>query len=417
MLTITSVIIYTIYLISIYFVVFWLSVLFQKGIEDEKKELKDTSVVTVAIPAYNEETTIRKTVESVINLDYPKDKLEILIVNDGSTDDTEKIVKEIIKENKKNNIKLINQKNSGKGVALNNAINKSKGEFFICLDADSFVKKDALKKMLPEFEDPDVAIVLPLMKVKDPKKMIEKIQWYEYLINIFYKKLMAKLDCVHVSPGPFSVYRKKILQKIGGFSENNLTEDLEITLRTQKYHYKIIQVLSTEVYTYVPKTLKAFYKQRNRWYKGTAFNLMNYRKMLFNHKYGDFGMMHLPSVMLSGIIIITLILMVGYKYILKPLYTWLHDLSFVQYDALYFLKRWIGNFQILDLNIVNMFFGTVTFILGIGIIILANKYAEEKTFRYGVLTMPFYLLFYGILMFGAWFGVLIELIIGKKQKW
>lgn len=417
MISAASIIIYVIYLISLYFAIFWLSVLFQKGIKDEEKKLQNRPYVTVAIPAYNEGKTIERTIKSVIDLDYPKDKLEILIINDGSKDNTEEITKKVIIENSEFDIRLINQKNSGKGAALNTAIKKAKGEFFVCLDADSMVKEDALKKILPEFEDPKVAIVLPLMKVKDPKKLIEKIQWYEYLINFFYKKLMAKLDCVHVAPGPFSAYRKKILEELGGFDEDNLTEDLELALRTQKNNYKIVQLLSTEVYTYAPTNFKEFYKQRRRWYKGTIFNLIKHRKMIFNYKYGDFGMFHLPSVMLSGAIILTIVLITLYNYLLKPLYHKIHDLSFVNYDFLYFMNKWAENFQLIDLNVVNIFFGIVTFILGIGIIILANKYAVEKTFRYGVIVMPVYLIFYGLLMFGVWFGVLIELITGKKQKW
>jgi len=417
MISIASIIIYTIFLISIYFAVFWLSVLFQKGISDEGKEIKETPLVTVTIPAYNEEGTISRTVRSVLNLDYPKKKLEIIIVNDGSTDRTEKIVKRLIQKEKGCKIRLINQENSGKGVAINKAIKHAKGEFFVCLDADSMVKEDALKKMIPEFDNQDVAIVLPLMKVKDPKNMLEKIQWYEYLINFFYKKLMARLDCVHVAPGPFSMYRKSVFEKIGKFSENNLTEDLEIAMRAQKSNYKIVQILSTEVYTYAPTTFKAFYKQRRRWYKGTLFNLFNYRKMIFNKNYGDFGILHLPTVLLSGIMILTIIFITAYNYVLKPLYHKIHDLSFVNYDFFYFFNKWLVNFQMLDLNTVNIFFGIVTFILGIKIIMLANNYAKERTFRYGVMLMPIYLVFYGILMFGVWFGILIELLIGKKQKW
>ena len=418
MLSVTSVIVYSVYLISIYFVVFWLSVLFQKGsIEDKTKELKNNPLVTIAIPVYNENKTIKRTIQSAMGLDYPKDKIEIIVINDGSTDNTAEIVEKIIKENSVSNIKLINQRNSGKGKALNNAIKKSKGEFFVCLDADSFVKEDALKKMLPEFEDQEVAIVLPLMKVKDPKNIVEKIQWYEYLINFFYKKLMAKLDCVHVSPGPFSVYKKKVLEKIGNFDEDNLTEDLEITLRAQKHHYKIVQVLSTEVYTYAPKTIKAFYKQRRRWYKGTILNIIKHKDMMFNSNYGDFGIMQLPSVLLSGVMILSIILITLYNYLLKPLYNRIYDLSFVDYDFLYFTNKWFQDFWILDINIVNIFFGTVIFILSISIIILANKYSKEKTFRYGILTMPAYILFYGLLLFGTWFGVVIEFLVGKKQKW
>ncbi len=417
MISVLSIIIYTIYLISIYFAVFWLSVLFEKGISDPERELKKFSTVTVAIPAYNEEKTIEKTIKSVMELDYPKDKLEILIVNDGSTDNTERVVKKIIKENKDYDIKLINQKNSGKGAALNRAIKESKGEFFVCLDADSMVRKDALKKMLPEFEIEDVAIVLPLMKVKDPKNMIEKVQWYEYLINFFYKKLMARLDCVHVSPGPFSMYRKSILKKLGGFDENNLTEDLEMALRTQKHNYRIVQLLSTEVYTYAPSTPKAFYRQRRRWYKGSMYNMFKYRKLLFNPKYGDLGMLHMPAVLMSGGLILTMVFITLYNFVFRPLYHKIRDLSFVNFDFAFFFNKWLQNFEILDLNFVNIFFGIVTFIISILVIVFSNKYAREKVFKYGFLLMPTYLLFYGLLMFGTWLGVLIEFVTGKKQKW
>ena len=139
--------------------------------------------------------------------------------------------------------------------------------------------------------------------------------------------------------------------------------------------------------------------------------------MIFNYKYGDFGMFHLPTVMLSGAVILTIIFITAYNYLFKPLYHKIHDLSFVNYDFLYFMNKWVANFQLIDLNVVNIFFGIVTFILSIGIIILANKYAVEKTFRYGIIVMPVYLVFYGLIMFGVWFGVLIELITGKKQKW
>jgi len=146
------------------------------------------------------------------------------------------------------------------------------------LDADSYVSKDALHKILPEFTNDNIAAVLPLLKVRNPKNFLQKMQWLEYIVNMFYKELMSKLDCVHVSPGPFSVYKKSILMKIGGFDENNLTEDLEITLRLQKYNYRIVQLLNTDVHTIAPETFKELYKQRNRWFKGAVLNAVAYIK-------------------------------------------------------------------------------------------------------------------------------------------
>ena len=111
---------------------------------------------------------------------------------------------------------------------------------------------------------------------------------------------MSLLDCVHVSPGPFSIYRRSILDIIGYFDTKNLVEDMEITLRAQNHHYRIVQSFDGIVYTHTPKTYKGFYKQRNRWYKGTILNMINYRKMIFNKKYGDFGLVMMPWVMIAG---------------------------------------------------------------------------------------------------------------------
>ena len=261
MITIPMIIVWAGYLFFLYFIIFWLLVFLDRGVDDPAKKIRKYLAVTIAIPAYNEEKGIAETIQSAINLDYPKDKLEIIIINDGSKDRTKQVVKEFINSHHDCNIILINQSNQGKGAALNNALKKARGEIFIPFDADSTIREDALQKIIPEFEEKDMGAVLPLMKVRDPKNILEKIQWCEYLINLFYKKLMSSLDCVSVAPGPFSAYRTSIVKKVGGFDESNLTEDLEISLRLQKSNYKLKQLFSTEVYTRVPRTLKAFFRQ------------------------------------------------------------------------------------------------------------------------------------------------------------
>ena len=139
------------YFISLFFAVFWLLVLIEKKDEKKQKKLKTFPIVTIAIPAYNEEATIAKTLESVLSLDYPKDKIECIIVNDGSVDKTGEIAKELVTKHKEHNIILISQENKGKGAAMNAAMTSSTGEFFVCLDGDSFVEPDALRKMLPYY--------------------------------------------------------------------------------------------------------------------------------------------------------------------------------------------------------------------------------------------------------------------------
>ena len=411
MIDILTLTIWISYVISLYIILFWLIVYIEDGFNDDNKDIKSYPVVSVVIPAYNEEETIAKTVDSVLNLDYPKDKLEIIVINDGSKDKTAEIVKTY------SNVTLINQENSGKGVALNKGLDIAKGEFFVCLDADSMVKEDALKKMLPHFENSDIAAVLPLMKIIKPKTWIQKVQWCEYLINFFYKKLMGILDCIHVAPGPFSVYRKSIIKELGGFDKNNLTEDLEISLRLQKYHYKILQVLNAEVFTTAPDNFKDFYKQRNRWYKGTLLNIWNYRFMIFNPEYGDFGMLQLPRVAFAGVIAISLMAVIFYNHILKPLLIKLYDLSFIKFNIAYSVDRIIERFDILNLNYTNLFFAVVMMILGLYVLRLSYNYTREKIFKEGYFAVPAYLILYSMLASWVWLGVIFDLIRGKTQKW
>lgn len=412
-----TLIIWGVYFLSLFIVIFWLLVLFEKGFQSEYKRLKKFFKVSVVIPAYNEEDTIEKTVNSVLNLDYPKNKLEIIVVNDGSTDATAKIVRDLIKKYKSFDLKLINQVNKGKGSALNNALKIAKGDIFVCLDADSIVKKDALKRMVPYFEDKNVAVVLPLMKVYKPKTLLQKIQGVEYLINFFYKKIMACLDCIHVTPGPFSVYRASVLKKVGGFDVNNLTEDLEMALRLQKYNYKIIQLLAAEVYTIAPKNFKSLYKQRNRWYKGTLFNLIKHRVLIANRKYGDFGLFHMPIVLITGFLTVLMVSLMTYNYVLIPLSRKIYDLGFINYNLFFNLNESIHTYNILRLSYTNLFFVIIAFIIIIWIIIYSHKFTRESLKRYGYLTIILYLFTYSILMAIMWVGVIFDLIFKRKQKW
>lgn len=416
MVSLLQIFVWIAFFIGMYIIVFWL-LTFMEHFERSPKRLKKLPEVSVAIPAYNEEDNIEKTISSVLNLDYPKHLLELVVVNDGSTDKTEHIINNIINSNKDRNIKLITQKNSGKGSALNKALEISKGEFFVVLDADSFANSDALKKMLPSFEDKDVAIVLPLMKIHNPRSFLQRVQWSEYLINFFYKSLMGALNCVHVAPGPFSVYRKKILKEAGGFDERNLTEDLEITLRIHKAHYKVVQLLNTEVYTNAPDTLKDFYKQRNRWYKGTMFNMFNYKWMVFNKRYGDFGMLQMPRVFISGFLAVSLLLLTLYRFVFKTAFDHIYRWSKINFDLLSVIRNLSFDFSWIEVNFTNLFFFVVSIILGAIVIFYAHRFTKEKMLRYGIFSLPAYLILYSILVSGVWLGVFIEMLLKRKQKW
>lgn len=415
-----KIILMLVYIISLYFTTFWVIVFLNGEIKFEDKsrvKLKRKPFVSVIVPAYNEESVIEHTLESVTSLDYPKDKLEIIIINDGSTDKTHKIVQDFIKKHKKSNIKLFHQENKGKAAALNHGLSKIEGEFFACLDADSVVEPLTLKKMLGVYEDnkEDLAIVTPAMKVKEPQTILQKLQRLEYILTLFTARLMSCLDCLYVAPGPFSLYRTKIIKELGGFEEGNLTEDMEIAYRVQKQHYSIKHCHDAYVYTNAPRSTKELYLQRNRWFKGGLFNALKYKEITFNKNYGDFGFIQMSINFIAFVLCGSAIFFFLY-YLLMPLIKGLHRLYLVNFDFLPYLRSLEFTFDplsITDLGFIIMFI----FIISFGIFYLSHKSAKEnvikKSFWY---VIPYFLIYYIILSFIAVVAV-FELVVRRKQKW
>lgn len=408
------------YFFSLFFVIFWLTTFITEREVKTKKKLKELPGVTIIVPAYNEEAGIKDTLRSLARLDYPRDKLEIIAVNDGSKDQTAARAMEAIKEFNGTDIKLINQENAGKGAAMNTGIKQAKGEYVICMDADSIIPdKKALHKMLPYFSSEEIAAVLPCLKVGETKSLLQKMQRYEYLVNMFYKELMGRLDCIKVTPGPFAIYRKDVLLKIGGFDEvfnRHLTEDLEIALRLQKNNYKIVQTMETDVLTIPPDNLKDFYQQRKRWYKGGFLNTLRYKKMILDRKFGDFGLFEMPTTLVSGFIMIALLFSMIY-YLAKPaLQTWA-KLSSINFDIWTLLKKISWDISALDFHYSLIFVGIVMACASIFVIKRSHAMAKEKVFRYGALPFVFYIAMYFILLAVGWVVIYYELIRKKEMKW
>ncbi len=412
---------WTSYLISLYITIFWfLTLLSVKQVTKRKVKISNWPSVAVLIPAYNEEKTIKKCVESVLKLDYPNDKLRIIIINDGSTDNTKKIVEEIIKKHRNRKIVLINQKNSGKAAALNKALKIVNEKFFACLDADSFVAKKTLKRMIRMFYagDERLAIVTPAMKVNKPRNLLQKMQWIEYLTSMLLHRLMSSLNSVYVAPGPFSVYKTWIVKKLGGFDTKNLAEDQEIAYRMQKHFYDVKQCPNAYVYTSAPYTTLGLYKQRKRWYKGGISNLLKYREMFLNPEYGHFGMVQMPFNMLNFIIAFIAVFLVIY-YVVVPLFDRIRDLFIIRFDVKPFLQNLTRNisFTILDVDTTRMFFMLALLSVGLIILFFAFKNAREKMSRATlILLVPYFLLYYLALSFVCVLSI-IEMFIMKKQKW
>lgn len=261
---------------------------------------KDESALaetTIIIPCHNEEDTLKKTVESLLALDYPAEKLSLIVVNDGSTDHTLAIANECATLHPA--IRVCSQPNRGKYAALNYGLQHAHTPLVACMDADSFVDPGALKEIVAYFADPKVMAVTPAIGVYEPTTIFQHIQRAEYLMGVYLRKMQGLLNGIHVMPGPFSVFRKEVFETLGGYKEGYNTEDLEIALRMRLNHYRIENAHTAKVYTVAPSTFLSLYRQRVRWTQGFLQNAMDYRTIFLNPVYGNLGLFVLPAAIVS----------------------------------------------------------------------------------------------------------------------
>jgi len=404
----------TILLCIVCFFGLYSSLFFLFLILDNKERLDDPKPkrfpsVTILVPAYNEERTIAKTLRSLLKLDYPRNKLKIFVVDDGSTDRTYEIAKRFENENK-GLVKVFTKPNGGKASALNYGIKRTKSELIVSLDADSFVSRDALKRMVGYFDDPTVMAVTPALKVYKPKGFWRRIQAMEYLLGVFLRKAFALLGSIHVTPGPFSAYRRKFFERYGYYDEGNLTEDIEVALRIQAKGYDIENSIKAEVFTVAPNRFLPLLRQRLRWYTGFIVNLFRYRS-LFKQR-NNLGFFVLPTSLISvGLVLVT----AGFScYILAK--------SIAHLFRSIKLLGFLDAIKMLKLNLNPFYFGNefviVTascFVLGFLIIYSAKLFSRERSkIKYSYLL---YVFVYYYLFGFWWFWTLINRLFGRQIKW
>ena len=289
-----DIVIYIIFFIAFYVTTVALIKFFTNHSKLKNPKPKRFPSVTIAVPVFNAENTIKKTLDSLLKLKYPKNKLKIVVVNDGSTDNTLKIAKSY--ESKC--VIVYSKKNTGKSDSLNYAIKRCDTELFTCLDADCFVFPDALKQMVGYFENKKVMGVTGSIKIWKPKKIIEKIQLIEFLSSTFIRKVFAFLGGLPLAPGPFTIYRMSFFKRHGGYDTTTLAEDVEMALRVENKKYLIENAIDVNIYTSAVPKFKGVLMQRLRWFRGFIDNLVKYKHMFLSKKYGNLGIFVLPSSVL-----------------------------------------------------------------------------------------------------------------------
>lgn len=287
--------------ISLYFEVFMTVTFLQLKFARAKTPtppIDRTNLPTVAIivPCFNEEKSLANTMHSLLALDYPHSKIEIIVVDDGSKDGTLAIAN-LFKHDPR--VRVFHKENGGKHSAMNFALAHTEATLIGCLDADSTVASEALLKITPVFQNERVAAVTPGILIKKPETLLQHMQNAEYRLSVFNRFTLAALGSAFITPGPFSIFRSAVVREAGGWKHGHSTEDLEMALRIQNAGYLIANAPKAVVYTGTPRTIPALFRQRVRWTYGFLRNAIDYKHMFGSRKYGNLGIIILPTALLS----------------------------------------------------------------------------------------------------------------------
>ena len=256
---------------------------------DKKTKSGFCPPVSVIIPAHNEEKYIASTIRSVQSSEY-KNKKEIIVVDDGSRDNTAKIVRDIAKKSR--NVRVFSIKHSGKSEAINYGIRKAKFDIIAYVDADSALEKESLLRLVEPLAAENTAISSGIIRARPTNNPLSWFQDLDYIVSSSWRYVCSKLNAIYIAPG-FAAFKKKFILKVGGFSKDTLTEDLDTTLVLRKAGYDAAMTKAV-IFTSVPSTLVGLVRQRIRWGRGSIQSAKKHSDVIFSRKRGLFGIYTFP---------------------------------------------------------------------------------------------------------------------------
>ncbi len=242
--------------------------------------------ISVIVPAWNEEVGILRTVRSVLYNGYSN--IQVVIINDGSTDSSDTIIKGFIKKLAKSDYELSRKitykyKNKGgKGAALNTGISLAAGEIVVTVDADSVLKKGSLMNLVKYYRDEDIMAVVGNVQVVNTSTLLGLAQHLEYYLGFYNKRAHAVLGAEYIFGGACASFRREIFDKVGVFDTKNKTEDIEMSMRLRYFGYKCTYAEDVICYTEGAADLNGLVKQRVRWKKGRIDTFRKYRSMFLS---------------------------------------------------------------------------------------------------------------------------------------
>jgi len=282
--------------------------------------------VSVLIAAYNEGKVIANTLRSVLECDYAGE-LEVMVVDDGSTDETSKECERIAVDDPR--LRVISQANAGKSVALRRAQAESRHEVLVFLDADTLFERTTIRRLVEQLADARIGAVSGNARVGNRRNFVTRCQALEYICGFnLDRRAYTAWNCVTVVPGAISAFRREAIDEAGGFSPDTLAEDTDLTLTLHRIGWRIGFAPEAIAWTEAPETWRALARQRVRWAFGTMQCLWKHRDLTFNRRHPAVGFFSMPSAWFFHLILVAIVpladaillwsLVVGYATALWP---------------------------------------------------------------------------------------------------
>jgi cellulose synthase/poly-beta-1,6-N-acetylglucosamine synthase-like glycosyltransferase/peptidoglycan/xylan/chitin deacetylase (PgdA/CDA1 family)/spore germination protein YaaH len=360
--------------------------------------------VTVLIPAHNEEGVIVQTVTSVLASDA-KD-LHIVVVNDGSTDDTGALLDAHFSQ--KPRVRIIHQVNRGKAAALRLAMGEARTEIVVTIDADTEIEPNAICKLIRHFSDPGIAAVAGNVKVGNRRGWLTRWQALEYITSQnMEKRAFDLLNCITVVPGALGAWRKSAIEAVGGITADTVAEDADLTIAIRRLGWRICYDEEAIAWTEAPETPGQLIRQRFRWTFGTLQSVWKHGDTLFRPKYGTLGFIALPNILLFQLIL--------------PLVSPVIDLLFLGSVAMWAMQRlhvsWFPQLHSDNGDILRSVLFFAAFLLIDALTCAVAFFLEKKedwTLLFPVLLQRFY---YRQLMYVVLFRSVKEAVSGRPVGW
>ncbi|TDW98147.1 bifunctional polysaccharide deacetylase/glycosyltransferase family 2 protein [Kribbella sp. VKM Ac-2566] len=257
-----------------------------------------TEPVSVIVPAYNESAGIEAAIRSLVASDHP---LEVIVVDDGSTDGTADLVEAL----QIPGVRVIRQANSGKPIALNTGLQAARFELIVMVDGDTVFEPDAVRKLIQPFGHPSVGAVSGNAKVGNRRGLLGRWQHIEYVIGFnLDRRLFDLAECMPTVPGAVGAFRRTALERIGGLSDVTLAEDTDLTMALCRDGWRVVYEESAVAWTEAPASLGALWRQRYRWCYGTLQAMWKHRgAMVQGGRAGKFGRRGLTYLMLFQVLL------------------------------------------------------------------------------------------------------------------